>query len=340
MLRAMVRAPEISILLPARDAATTLDPCLRSVLRQSAHDWECLVVDDASTDPTASILERFRRSDARFRVIEGRGHGLVAALNLGLAACRGRWVARMDADDLMHRRRLEWQREALLANTSWSGCGGHVRLGPRVGLKDGYRAYEAWLNGMGDADSVRREAFVECPVAHPTLMVCREALTELAYRDRGWPEDYDLVLRMLAAGREIGVVRRRLLSWNNRGDRLSRNDPRYAIERFVACKAHFLSRGFLARTTRYLLWGYGGTGRALAAALALHGHRPCAIVERHPGRIGNTILGAPVIDPEHLPRTLEAPLLVSVAGLEARTLIRDWLRRRELVEQRDYVVAA
>jgi len=336
----VTRLPEISILLPARDAAATLGTALRSIERQTTTDWECVVVDDGSTDATAALVKRICSRDSRFRLLSTRGEGLIPALNLGLASCRGRWVARMDADDLMHRQRLAWQREAMRANPTWSGCGGHVRLVPRAGLRDGYRAYESWLNGMGDAASVRREAFVECPVAHPTLMASRRTLQEFGYRDRGWPEDYDLLLRMLAAGRQIGVVERRLLSWNNRPGRLSRNDARYAIERFVDCKAHFLSRGFLSGSQRYLLWGYGGTGRALASALARHGLHPSAIVERHPGRLGNTIRGAPVIHPDQLPKTLDAPLVVSVAGLGPRTLIRDWLGEHDHVEQRDYIVAA
>src|SRR2546422_5008878 len=86
--------PEISILLPAYQAEATLDGCLRSVARQSELRWECIVVDDGSTDGTRAVAERFAARDGRFRVVAAPHRGLVAALNSGLERCRGRVAAR------------------------------------------------------------------------------------------------------------------------------------------------------------------------------------------------------------------------------------------------------
>src|SRR5437762_848872 len=110
---------------------------------------------------------------------------------------------------------------------------------------------------------VERDAFIECPVAHPTLMIRRAALLAFGYRDRGWPEDYDLVLRILQSGGRIGVVPQRLLHWRDGASRLSRTSEKYSIAAFVECKAEFLANGFLASSDRYLLWGFGDTGKAL-----------------------------------------------------------------------------
>jgi glycosyltransferase involved in cell wall biosynthesis len=279
-------APLISVLMPAFEVAGTLPACLRSVERQSWRRWECVVVDDGSRDDTGEIASGFSRRDPRFRVVRTPHRGLVAALNAGLAACRGELVARMDADDVMHRRRLEAQAAALAARPDWAAVGCHVRLFPRERLGPGYRAYEAWLNGIDTAEAVRREAYVECPVAHPTLVLRRTRLAALGYRDLGWPEDYDLVLRLLTGGDEIGIVPRRLLGWRHRADRLSRTAPAYGIDRFTACKARFLADSFLAGTSDYILWGYGATGRALRRALASNAKRPTHIVEVHRGRHG------------------------------------------------------
>ena len=155
-------------------------------------------------------------------------------------------------------------------------------------------------------------------------MIRREVIEQLGYRDAGWPEDYDLVLRLLEAGHRIGAVERRLLAWRHGPDRLSQNDPRYSIERFTECKAAFIARGPLNNTDRYVLWGYGGTGRTLCRALAAHGKRPSHIVELHPGRLGNVIQGAPVISPDRLaaPECRARLIIVSVAGDTARAEIR------------------
>jgi glycosyltransferase involved in cell wall biosynthesis len=337
----IANAPRVSILLPVRDAAATLAACLRSVRRQTESRWECVLVDDGSVDGSRELLRRAARDDPRFRLSPRPRAGLVAALNAGLALCRGRYVARMDADDLMHRSRLEEQAAMLDARPELGAVGCHVRRFPRRGLTDGGRAYERWLNQIGDAAAVRREAFVECPVAHPTLMARRALLLEAGYRDRGWPEDYDLLLRWLAGGVQVGMLPRRRLAWRDDPASHSRTSPAYSLASFTRCKAAFLAASFLAGSACYDLWGYGGTGRALRRALAEHGKRPRRIVELHPGRLGQRIHGAPVIRPEQLggaaPR---APLIVSVAGAGPRREIRAALAALGYREAEHYYCAA
>ena len=271
----------------------------------------------------------------------GTAHrGLIEALNLGLEHCRAPLVARMDADDLMHRARLGEQVAALEEGRELAAVGCHVRLFPRRTLRDGWRAYERWLNRIDSPRRVREESLVECPVAHPTLVIRREILAGFGYRDRGWPEDYDLVLRLLGAGHEVGVVPRRLLAWRDRPARLSRTADRYGLDRLMACKAAFLASHFLAGRDSYVLWGYGGTGRAIRCALLAHGKRPSHIVEVHPGRLGNMIHGAPVVPPDALRSLSGRRVVASVAGEEPRREIRDWLGAIGLQETRDFVCAA
>lgn len=332
--------PRVSILLPAYRAPVTLAGALRSVERQTERDWECVVVDDGSSDGTAAVARAFAARDARFRVLGTPHTGLVGALNHGLAACRAPFVARMDADDVMHRERLAAQLRALQDDPDLDALGCHVRLFPRAALAEGMRAYEQWLNRIDSPGRVREEAFVECPVAHPTLMIRSRVLKRMRYRERGWPEDYDLMLRLLAEGRRIGVLPRRLLCWRHTPERLSQSCERYATARFTACKAAFLAEGFLSRSSRYVLWGYGATGKALRKALLAHGRRPSHIVELHPGRLGTRIHGAPVIRPEALATLRDRPIVASVAGAGPRQEIRADLRRMGFRECVDFVCAA
>lgn len=335
-----VAAPVLSVLVPAFDAAPTLPACLRSLARQTETRWECVVVDDGSRDDTPACLRTFAAADDRFVVLAQPHAGLVAALTTGLARCRGRWVARLDADDLMHRERLAAQLAALEAAPGLAGVGCHVRLFPRARLGAGWRAYERWLNAIDSPDRVRAEAFIECPLAHPTLMIRREVLAAHGYRRRPWPEDYDLVLRLLAAGHTLGIVPRRLVAWRHHEGRLTMTSPTYARSRIVACKAAFLATGFLARTDTYVLCGYGATARALSRALAEHGKRPSHVVEVHPRRLGNTIRGAPVVPYETLPTLPRRPIVVSVAGTGPRGAVRNVLGAMGFVETRDFVCAA
>ncbi len=332
--------PRVSILLPAFNAAATLPVALRSVQRQIERRWECVVVDDGSDDDTLAHARRFAEGDARFTVVSMPHRGLVAALNSGIEYCRAPIVARMDADDLMHRQRLAAQLERLEAQPELVAVGCHVRLFPRAALRAGLRAYERWLNGIDSARRVREEAYVECPIAHPTLMVRRGVLARLGYRDCGWPEDYDLILRLITHGDDIGVVPRRLLCWRNGPDRLTWSGAQYGLARLMACKAAFLAAHFLAGTDTYILWGFGDTGRALQRALRQHGKRPSHVVEVHPGRLGNVIHGAPVVGYEQLPQLPRRPVVVSVAGEGARRQIRDVMAIMGFREIADFVCAA
>jgi glycosyltransferase involved in cell wall biosynthesis len=337
-----VAKPEVSILLPVWNARGTLSVALESIRRQRHCHWECVVVDDGSTDGSLETARRMAEHDQRFRVLAEPHRGLVASLSIGLADCRAPLVARMDADDWMHRDRLALQRNALALSPELSAVGCHVRIFPRRTLRDGRRAYEQWLNGLRDAHDIHRDRFIECPVAHPTLMFRRERLCALGYRDTDGPEDYDLLLRLLAEGACVGTVPRRLHGWRDDAGRLSRTDPRYSLERFTACRADHLSGSFLAGGggRDFVLWGHGPTGRALRRALLDRGHRLAAIVEVHPRRLGKTIHGAPVIPPEALLSHAREKIVVSVAGATPRGEIRAWLRQHGFREGHDFVCAA
>lgn len=332
--------PSVSVLLPVFNARGTLEAALESLRRQSDPSWECVAVDDGSTDGSGELLTALAATDARLRVVRLAHGGIVAALGAGLEHCRAPYIARFDADDLMQRRRLELQRAALDAAPELAGVGCHVRFFPRAGMTDGLRDYEAWLCSIASEQDVRREAFVECPLAHPTLMLRREVLRASGYRDRGWPEDYDLVLRLLGGGQQLGVVPERLLHWRDGAGRLSRTSASYSLEAFVECKAEHLAAGFLSAGEHYVLWGFGATGKALAEALAQRGKHPSAIIELHPGRLGQLIRQVRVVPPEALQQLPRQPIVVSVAGQKPRSEIRVALAAMGFVELRDYVCAA
>ena len=332
--------PQISILLPAFDCAETLPECLRSIAAQRETRWECIVVDDGSRDQSLRIAREFARRDPRFRVVAGSHAGFLPALETGLRHCRAPFIARMDADDRMHPDRLALQREALAKNDDWDVVGCHVRLFPREHLTPGRLAYEQWLNSIEGPEQVGAEAFIECPIAHPSFFARREAMLEFGYRDCGWPEDYDLILRWLAADKKIGIVPRPLLDWRDTPERLSRTAERYSIGRFTACKAQHLAEGFLAEVQRYILWGYGDTGRSLRRELARLERHPSHIVELHPGRLGQNIHGAAVVPPAALRDLPRQPIVASVAGSRPRSQIRAALHEMGFDEGADFVCAA
>lgn len=337
--------PLVSILLPFFNAAPTLGAAVDSLRGQTCPDWELLLVDDGSTDFSPRIAAALAAGDRRVRVLTPGRVGLVEALRLGCREARGIYLARMDADDFSHPERLERQLHLFQLDRSLALCGTHVRDVPMCGetaVGEGRRRYSQWLNAIGDPAQLERELFVECPLAHPTFMMKRDALEQVGgYRDRGWPEDYDLLLRFWRRGLGLGVVAGEpLLDWRDSPARLSRTDGRYAPPSFRRCRMHHLGRSRLLEERELLQWGAGQEGKAWLRAWPATGKRPRLVVDVDPRKIGRVIHGVPVVDPGRLPPPDGALLVVAVGAPGARALIREELNRRGWKEMRDFVCVA
>lgn len=89
----------ISIIIPVYNAELDLERCLQSVLNQTYTDWECILVDDGSTDSSGTICDSYAKKDSRFRVIHQQNGGVSAARNTGLDAVKGEWITFSDSDD-------------------------------------------------------------------------------------------------------------------------------------------------------------------------------------------------------------------------------------------------
>jgi glycosyltransferase involved in cell wall biosynthesis len=306
----------LSVLLPLYNARSTLERAWRSLRWQTFTDWEAVVVDDGSTDGSLELAARLAEEDPRLKLLPRPHEGLVAALNAGLAHCQAPLVARMDADDLCHPRRLELQVEYLETHPQTWVVGSLVRIFPRATLTPGMAVYEEWLNSLLEPEQMAREIFVESPLVHPSVVLRREALERLGgYRQAGWAEDYDLWLRMWEAGGRFGKVDRVLFWWRDWPGRLTRTSPACDIEAFVRLKVEFLLRTHLAGEGPVLLWGATRSGRRFLRELRRRGVEVAALVDPHPGPPGRRVGGLPVLSPEQLP---PEPLLLVAAGLRAR----------------------
>ena len=330
----------MSVLLPVRDAAEFLGQCLSSLAAQTLEDHEVVAVDDGSTDGSRAALDAVARADPRVRVLPAEGRGLVAALATALREARGPLVARMDADDVAHPERLAVQCSRLEADASTDILGSRVRLVGAASGNEGMRAYVEWQNALLDHAAIVRDLFVESPIVHPSVMARTAILRALGgYRDVDWPEDYDLWLRAHAAGRRFAKTRETLLDWRDRPDRLTRTDPRYAPERFLALKLEALLAGVLREPRPVVVWGAGPVGKTWSRALAARGRPVAAFVEVDPRKIGQRIHGAPVVAVAEAARP-GALHLAAVGDRGARERIRVEAARLGLADGRDLVAVA
>ena len=176
----MDRHPEVTIGIPFFNASATLAASVRSVFTQTFTNWELILVDDGSTDGSLEALGDVR--DSRVRVIaDGRNRKLPARLNQLIQLARGPYLARMDADDIMHYARIERQFEYLKANCCVDVLGTGAYVIDEVNRILGKRVPTA---RPGDVNAILRTgAFL-----HPTVMGRTEWFLAHPYCEEPWCE--------------------------------------------------------------------------------------------------------------------------------------------------------
>ena len=330
-------APLVSFLVPVRDEAERLAAALASLSEQTFGDFEAIVVDDGSVDESAELAQGHAREDPRFRVLMQPPLGIVAALEHARSEARGRYLARMDGDDVALPRRLELQ-VAALEDEGLAAVGGGVRYVSDARITDGLRRYEAWLNGLVTVEAAAADVLVECPLPHPPLLARADAIEGVGgWLERGWPEDYDLVLRLWRSGARFRNVRDVVLEWRDHDGRLSRTDGRYSDEAFLRCKVEHLAAHVLHGRDA-IVWGAGPVGKALARELLRRDLRLRAFVEVDPRKLGKRIYGVPVRDAEEGAGHRDAVALGAVAGAGSR--LRELAREQGRREGVDYFALA
>ena len=191
--------PAVSVVMSAYNASRYLRESIDSILAQTFGDWEFIIIDDGSTDETLSILREYESRDKRFRIISRPNTGLTRALNEGIAAARGEFIARMDADDVSLPQRFEKQIAHLRSHPD---C---VLLGAQIELIDPLGLRIALDHRKLNHDEIDAELLAGKggSVVHPVCMMRADAVRKAgAYREHyNNSEDLDLFLRLAELGR-------------------------------------------------------------------------------------------------------------------------------------------
>ncbi len=186
-----IDSPQISIVMSVYNGASYLEEAINSILQQTYANFELIIVDDASTDATSEILRKF--DDCRIRVITNpRNLGLTKSLNIGMAAARGKYIARMDADDLSLPHRLELQWQFLESHPDYA------LLGSPYYQIDEQGQIRSLIRVLTENEALRDGLRQQNWFGHGSVMMRREAVEQLGGYDERftYAQDYDLWLRM------------------------------------------------------------------------------------------------------------------------------------------------
>ena len=309
---------DVSVVLPVYNAESTIERAVISILEQSLPPVELIIVDDGSTDQTINVLNSF--NDDRIVLVQQPHRGVAAAANAGTELAKSPLIARMDADDVSHQQRLEKQ-AGLLQRNELDVVGCQVRMiDEQERPSPTLSRYADWINDETiSSDSISALRFVELPIVNPTILGRRQYF-ELGFRNNGFPEDYDLMLRAAAKGMKFGKVTEVLFDWTDRPGRLTRTHENFSDDAFMRCRRTHLLAGPLAGVDCVDLWGIGKTGKPWLRWLQQNGIQVRRAYDISPRKINSVIHSVKV----HAPSDLACDgtmLLIAVGAENARQTI-------------------
>lgn len=183
----------ISVVMPAYNAEKYIAAAIESMLGQTFKDFEFVIVDDSSTDNTWSIIQKFAKKDKRIVPVRNKENLKIArTLNTGIKLARGKYIARMDADDWSYPDRLVKQHHFMEEHPEVGIMGGTMVIVNEAGKVIGERRYYT------QDKEIRRNIFKFSPFCHPVVMIRRAVLEKSRLYDPGYKssEDYDLYFRI------------------------------------------------------------------------------------------------------------------------------------------------
>ncbi len=202
-----MKKPFISIIMPVYNAEHFVSQAVESILRQTYSDFEFIIIDDGSTDSTPRILAQY--NDTRIRFIrKNYNEGIINVLNLGIQFAKGRYIARMDADDISLPKRLEKQVAFLEQRKDIAILGTRAI---RIDERGRFLEYMVSVTSPQHIQKLLEAGFV--PIVHPSVMMRADFIRKLGgYRD-GFlhVEDKDLWLRAIENGAKIANLKDTLL---------------------------------------------------------------------------------------------------------------------------------
>lgn len=221
----------ISVIMSVYNGEKYLRDAIESILCQTYKKFEFIVINDGSTDKTLEILEFYSRKDNRIKIINNKiNKGLIYSLNKGISLAKGKYIARMDADDISEKNRLEEQLKYLEKNKSVAMCSTYIKI-----FKNSLKQITKVFKTDTEYERIKVKLLFRNYIAHPTIMIRKDIVEKykLKYEseDKGM-EDYGLWLKLIKK-EEIVTIPQPLLKYrflsNSISSKVLKNPREYKV---------------------------------------------------------------------------------------------------------------
>ncbi|KHD38315.1 glycosyl transferase [Clostridium acetobutylicum] len=256
--------PKVSIVMPVYNSERYLAEAIESILDQTYNDFEFIIVDDGSTDESYNIISSYANKDNRIIVISREHRGLVDSLNEGINIARGKYIARMDADDISINNRIEKQFEFLELNKDVDILGTRIEAFGDIDEKQ-KTIYNSAFSIKFDSQNIEQVFLTSCAIPHPSVMFKKDSIVKLrGYRkEYDTAEDYDLWLRAIRNGYKIVRMDECLIKYR------VHNKSKTAVEMFnpkmveytMKAKIDYINDTNKKDKVDYLIWGASTGGK-------------------------------------------------------------------------------
>ncbi len=336
----MIIHPKISVILPFYNAEATLERAIQSIISQSFTDFECILINNNSTDTSEQIAHKFVVADKRVKLISEKKQGVMFASNAGWDVSKGEYIARMDADDWSHPDRLKLQSEFLDLNPDYGVVASLVKHVCHSEYTGGMERFVEWSNSIITYQEILNNRFIELPIVNPTAMWRREVATKNGmYLSGSFPEDYEMWLRWLENGVKICKLDKVLLNWHDSDDRLTRTDSIYSDNSFYKIKTKYLAKWLKTNNPfhpKVAVWGASKISRRRARLLESHGIEICCYIDTKKGRQ----LDHSIYYYQDIPSPEEIFVLTYIKQVEHREEIREFLPQKGFEEGKNFLLVS
>ena len=330
--------PEVSVILPFFNAVSTLNRAIESIASQSLKSFECILINNNSTDKSVEIARNRTEKDKRFILIHEKNQGVMFASNAGSVQARGKYIARMDSDDCSCSNRLKLQAEFLDANPDYGAVAGIVKHISHSKNTKGFSCYVEWVNSVQTYHEILNSRFIESPIVNPSAMWRKEIAEKHGmYKQGDFPEDYEMWLRWLSKGVKIKKLDETVLKWYDSDTRLTRKQSIYSDSAFYRIKTKYLALWLEKNNPfhpRIAVWGASRISRRRARLLKQYGIE----IECYIDIKRNRQLDQEVVFYNEIPPPDKIFILTYIKQMNARDEIQIFLHSRGYQEGVNYLL--